>query len=53
MTEINISDIEALAAFRSHLLEFNRDLAESFSLMRSHWEELGEIWRDDMYRHFG
>jgi hypothetical protein len=53
VTEINISDIEALAAFRSHLLEFNRDLAESFSLMRSHWEELGEIWRDDMYRHFG
>jgi hypothetical protein len=21
--------------------------------MRTHWEELGEIWRDDMYRRFG
>lgn len=53
MTEINISDIEALAAFRSHLMEFNRDLAESLSLMRAHWQELGEIWRDDMYSRFG
>lgn len=53
MTEVNISDIEALADFRSHLTEFNRDLSENFKAMRTHWRELGEIWRDDMYRRFG
>jgi hypothetical protein len=53
VSEVHVSDIEALAAFRSHLLEFNKDLAESFSLIRTHWRELGEIWRDDMYRRFG
>jgi hypothetical protein len=53
VSEVNVSDIESLAAFRSHLIEFNRDLAESFSLIRAHWRELEEIWRDDMYRRFG
>jgi hypothetical protein len=53
VTEVNISDIEALADFRSHLTEFNRDLSESFKAMRTHWRELGEVWRDDMYRRFG
>lgn len=53
MSEVHVSDIEALAAFRSHLIEFNKDLAESFALIRTHWRELGEIWRDDMYRRFG
>ena len=53
MAEVNISDIEALAEFRSHLAEFNKSLAENFATMRTHWRELGEIWRDDMYRRFG
>lgn len=53
MTEVNISDIEALADFRSHLSEFNKNLTESFTTMRTHWRDLGEIWRDDMYRRFG
>ncbi len=53
MAEVNISDIEALADFRSHLGEFNKNLAESFATMRTHWRDLAEIWRDDMYRRFG
>lgn len=48
-----INDIEALTEFRAHLLQFNNDLSESFMLLRSHWTELGEVWRDDMYRQFG
>jgi hypothetical protein len=48
-----INDIEALAEFRSHLMQFNRDLAENFATIRGHWRELGEVWRDDMYRLFG
>ena len=53
MTEVNISDIEALADFRLHLAEFNKNLSESFKTMRTHWRELGEVWRDDMYVRFG
>jgi hypothetical protein len=53
VAEVNISDIEALADFRSHLAEFNKNLSENFKTMRTHWRELGEIWRDDMYRRFG
>ena len=53
MTEVNISDIEALADFRLHLAEFNKNLSENFKTMRTHWRELGEVWRDDMYRLFG
>jgi len=53
VSEVNVSDIEALAAFRSHLIEFNKNLEESFSIMRTHWRELANIWRDDMYRRFG
>ena len=48
-----INDIEALAEFRAHLMRFNRDLAENFATIQGHWRELGEIWRDDMYRLFG
>jgi hypothetical protein len=53
VADVNVSDIEALADFRSHLAEFNKDLSESFRAMRTHWRELGEVWRDDMYRRFG
>src|SRR5215470_11804502 len=48
-----INDIDALAEFRAHLVQFNRDLAENFATIRGHWRELGEVWRDDMYRLFG
>jgi len=48
-----INDIEALTEFRAHLMQFNKELAESFATMRSHWLELGEVWRDDMYQLFG
>jgi hypothetical protein len=48
-----INDIEALTEFRMHLMQFNKDLAENFSTIRGHWRELGEVWRDDMYRLFG
>jgi len=48
-----INDIDALAEFRAHLVQFNQDLAENFATIRGHWRELGEVWRDDMYRRFG
>ena len=48
-----VNDIEALAEFRAHLMRFNHDLAENFATIQSHWRELGEVWRDDMYRLFG
>ncbi len=48
-----INDIEALAEFRAHLMRFNHDLAENFATIQGHWRELGEVWRDDMYRLFG
>jgi hypothetical protein len=48
-----INDIEALAEFRAHLIQFNRELTESFATIRGHWRDLGDVWRDDMYRLFG
>jgi len=48
-----INDIEALAEFRSRLMQFNHDLTENFATIQGHWRELGEVWRDDMYRLFG
>jgi hypothetical protein len=48
-----INDIDALAEFRAHLVQFNRDLTENFATIRGHWRELGDVWRDDMYRRFG
>jgi hypothetical protein len=48
-----INDVDALTEFRAHLLQFNKELAEGFATMRSHWRELGEVWRDDMYLQFG
>jgi hypothetical protein len=53
MTGIRIEDIDALDEFRAHLLSFNRELAESFAAIRSHWRAIGDIWTDDMYRKFG
>ena len=48
-----INDIDALAEFRAHLMQFNRDLEQNFATIRGHWRELGEVWRDDMYLRFG
>jgi len=48
-----INDIEALEDFRIHLIQFNLELTESFASIRGHWRELGDVWRDDMYRLFG
>jgi hypothetical protein len=48
-----VNDMEELAEFRAHLMRFNRDLAESFAGIQAHWRELGDVWRDDMYRLFG
>ena len=48
-----INDIEALAEFRAHLMRFNHELAENFATIQGYWRELGEVWRDDMYRLFG
>jgi len=48
-----INDIEALEEFRAHLVQFNMDLAESFTTIRGHWRELGDVWRDEMYQRFG
>lgn len=50
---IDVADIDALAEFRAHLIEFNQELAENFARMRGHWRELGNVWRDDMYIRFG
>lgn len=47
------SDLESLIAFREHLIRFNRTLADEFSSMRSHWQALGEVWRDIKYQEFG
>lgn len=53
MGEVNVREIEALADFRAHLIRFNAELTESFATIRGHWRELGDVWRDDMYRRFG
>jgi hypothetical protein len=50
---IGVDDIPALEQFRAHLVDFNRDLAESFARMRGHWHELGNVWHDDLYDKFG
>jgi hypothetical protein len=48
-----INDVDALVEFRAHLIQFNKELAESFTTIRGHWRELGDVWRDDMYVLFG
>lgn len=51
--KISIEDVVALEQFRSHLIDFNRELAESFARMRGHWRDLGSSWHDGMYERFG
>ncbi len=47
------SDLEALIAFRAHLIRFNHTLGEEFSGMRSRWQSLGDVWTDAKYHEFG
>lgn len=47
------NDLDSLASFRSHLLDFNRTLDEQFRSMFSHWQAMGEVWSDETYRQFG
>jgi len=53
MSQRITNDIEALRTFRNRLIAFNRDLAEGLSVMRGSWRDLGDVWRDDLYRQFG
>lgn len=46
-------DLESLTEFRSHLMRFNRTLADEVSSMRSHWRSLGDVWTDAKYQEFG
>lgn len=46
-------DLESLVAFREHLIEFNRTLAENFSTLRQRWAGLGDVWTDAKYYEFG
>ncbi len=46
-------DLEALVAFREHLVDFNRTLAQDFATMRQRWAALGDVWTDEKYVEFG
>ena len=46
-------DLEALMAFREHLLQFDRTLADDFAALRQRWAALGEVWTDEKYLEFG
>ena len=47
------ADLERMIAFRTHLIRFNRTLAEEFASMQAHWRDLGEVWTDVKYHEFG
>ncbi|MDW8071844.1 MAG: hypothetical protein RMK79_10280, partial [Anaerolineae bacterium] len=47
------ADLEAMIAFREHLIRFNRTLAEEFASMQAHWRGLGDVWTDVKYHEFG
>lgn len=47
------ADLEAMIAFREHLIRFNRTLAEEFASMQAHWRDLGDKWKDAKYYEFG
>lgn len=47
------ADLQALIDFRAHLIAFNHTLADEFSSMRSHYNNLGDVWRDAKYTEFG
>lgn len=47
------ADMEAMIAFREHLIRFNRTLAEEFASMQAHWRSLGDVWTDVKYHEFG
>lgn len=47
------NDLESLIEFREHLQRFNRTLVDEFASMRSHWQSLGDAWKDVKYQQFG
>ena len=47
------SDLESLVTFRDHLGTFNRTLQDDFGSMRTHWQNLGDVWSDAKYQEFG
>jgi hypothetical protein len=47
------TDLESVINFRSHLIAFNRTLADEFSRMHTHWQSLGDVWTDVKYHKFG
>ncbi len=52
MRDVNISDLEALREFRSHLVTFNNQVADSFAGMRTHSHGIRESWDDAKYQQF-
>ena len=47
------NDLDGLTDFRNHLIQFNNTLEDEFRSMRSHWQQLGDSWRDEKYNEFG
>lgn len=50
---VGVGDVQAMIDFRQHLMAFNRDLAEQFASMRTHYQALGDVWTDRKYEEFG
>jgi hypothetical protein len=46
-------DLEALVAFREHLIQFSQTLSEDYATLRQRWGALGEVWTDEKYFEFG
>jgi len=47
-----VGRIEQLHEFRSHLVAFNRELADSFASMNAHSRSIQEDWNDQQYQKF-
>lgn len=52
MRDVNVHDLGALQDFRSHLVAFNSQVADSFGSMRSHAHGIRETWDDAKYQQF-
>lgn len=50
---VGVGDVQAMIDFRLHLMKFNRDLADQFASMRTHYQSLGDVWTDRKYDEFG
>jgi hypothetical protein len=49
--KVNVGSLQALIDFRSHLMRFNRDLADEYRAMVADFRSVP--WDDDKRRHFG